>query len=274
MFDPRRQRSLPLRLRLPAGEGDCPLILFSHGLGGNLDAGELWARAWQAAGFAVLQLQHAGSDSALLRQGPRALRRAANGEQLQARCADVGFVLDTLAQRSGETPWRRLRLEAVGMAGHSFGAQTTLALAGRLFADGRSLSEARLHAFAAFSPAVGEAGAASLRAIRRPLLGLTGSLDGNPLGAEERGDYRREVFDALPAGAKAELWLDGADHSTFGGASERRPLQRRPAEAQAQAARHQALIAQVSSAWWRARLLGDTMRSPQGLGPRDEWRVG
>ncbi|MFO1253307.1 MAG: hypothetical protein U1E77_19750 [Inhella sp.] len=56
------------------------------------------------------------------------------------------------------------------------------------------------------------------------MLCLTGSLDGAPLGdgnddaRETRGDWRRAVYDALPAGDKAELWLDGAGlHMVFGG---------------------------------------------------------
>src|SRR5690242_1320032 len=80
--DPARDRIVPLRIRMPAGTGKVPLILFSHGLGGNLDAGTIWAQAWAQNGFAVIHLQHAGSDSGILRTG--GLRRAMSGEQLRA----------------------------------------------------------------------------------------------------------------------------------------------------------------------------------------------
>ena len=291
--DPARQRAIPLRLRLPAGNGPVPLVLFSHGLGGGLGAGSLWAQAWAAAGIATLHLQHAGSDLAVMRQGLQALKRAASPEQLRARVLDVKAVLDLLpAQQQRDERLQRLRLDAIGMAGHSFGAHTTLALAGQRF-RGRALGEdERLRAFAAFSPSPGAAGVApaeSFSAIRKPLLCLTGSLDGDPLGdgsddaRETRGDWRRAVYTALPPGDKAELWLDGADHMVFGGMDlQRLPprLRQRPAQAEAQTARHQALIAAMTTDWWQAQLLGDAAarerlgRPPATLGAQDEWRRG
>lgn len=272
--DAERQRELPLRLRLPAGDAQVPLVLFSHGLGGNLDAGTAWAEAWAAAGIATLHLQHPGSDTEALRaSGPRGLRSAASVEQLQARARDVRFVLDALQRRQAEFP--RLRLDAIGLAGHSFGAHTTLAVAGQFPA----LADARPRAFAAFSPSPPRAGG-SLAELRRPVLCLTGSRDGNPLGDETSGDYRRAAFDALPAGDKAELWLDGADHATFSGHAPTRGLRGRlrAATAREQGDRHAALIAALSTDWWRAQLLGDAAARqrlatrPDGLLPPDDWR--
>lgn len=274
--DPQRDgRSLPLRLRLPAGDGPVPLVVFSHGLGGNLDAGRLWVEAWVAAGFATLNLQHPGSDTETLRSGGvSGLRRAASGEQLRARAQDVRFVLDELQRRKSEFP--RLRLDAIGLAGHSFGAHTTLAVAGQF----EAMADARPRAFAAFSPSPPRLGR-GFADIRRPVLCLTGSLDGNPLGEEKTGDYRRGAYDALPAGDKAELWLDGADHMTFGGQPRERGLRgQRPEAATAQAPRHEALIVSTSTDWWRAQLLEDATarrrlaQAPVGLGSADAWRRG
>lgn len=296
--DERRQRQLPLRLRMPAGTGAVPLVLFSHGLGGTVDAGTRWAQAWAVAGVATLHLQHPGSDTPALRQGR--LQQAASGEQLINRAMDVRFVLDELARRR-EGPWARLRLDAIGVAGHSFGALTTLAVAGRLYESPRRrlrereagelrLDDPRPRAFAAFSPSPGNAqlGPEGISAIRRPMLCLTGSLDGDPLGDVRTGHYRRQVYDHLPAGDKAELWLDGADHMTFGGhlrgpddgAGRGGRLTRREPAAVAQAARHEALIMQTSTLWWRAQLLDDAdarrqlAGGPSGLLAEDAWRRG
>lgn len=284
--DESRQRTLPLRLRLPPGAAPVPLVLFSHGLGGNLDAGTDWAEAWAAAGIATLHLQHPGSDTEALRAGGlRGLRQAASGEQLRARALDVRFVLDELARRHSQYP--QLVLEAVGLAGHSFGAHTTLAVAGRRYGSGArfagpadAMSDPRPRAFAAFSPSPGDErlGSAGFAAITRPVLCLTGSLDANPLGEERTGEHRRAVYDALPRGAKAELWLDGADHMSFGGHLRGRGRARRPEPAQAQAERHRALIQQVSADWWRAQLLEDSaarqrLRArPPHLQAGDDWR--
>lgn len=299
--DPSRERAIPWRLRLPAGDRPVAWVVFSHGLGGSLAAGTDWARAWAQAGIATLHLQHAGSDSALWRQGEAALRQAANGQQLLQRVLDVRAAIDQV-QRLAADPgarisattsatWRLLRGDALGLAGHSFGAHTTLAMAGqRHGAGGVWLADPRPRALAAFSPSptAGPTPAQSFGAIARPVLCLTGSADTDPLapaGAERasRGDFRRQVYDGLPAGDKAELWLDGADHMTFAG----QPLDalparlaRRPASAREQADRHQALITATSTLWWRAQLLGDAAArqalaaGPAALLPADAWRRG
>jgi hypothetical protein len=167
----------------------------------------------------------------------------------------------------------------------------------------RDLADPRPRAFAAFSPSPGDERrtdpARAFGDIRRPVLCLTGSLDGDPLAAgpgnddtrRGQGAWRRAVYEALPAGDKAELWLDAADHMSFGGSDALRTEgtarpralgragQRAP-ETLEQQARHRALIEAVSGAWWWAQLRGDAAaraalaRPPQGLGPRDEWRRG
>ena len=60
--DAARQRSVPVRIRWPAadapgGRGGRAVVLFSHGLGGTVAAGERWGQAWSAAGLVVLHLQ-------------------------------------------------------------------------------------------------------------------------------------------------------------------------------------------------------------------------
>lgn len=305
--DSARQRTLPLRLRLPAGGQPAVLVLFSHGLGGSVDAGTQWGRAWAQAGIATLHVQHPGSDIGVLREGAAALRAAAGARQLIERAVDVRFVLDELARRqsAGELALARLRLDALGMAGHSFGAHTTLAVAGQNYGrfGGDRLADARPRAFAAFSPAPGPGGpqeaAQRFGGIRRPLLCLSGTHDGDPLSAplsapssapssgegDRRfdGRWRRAVYDALPPGAKAELWLDGADHMSFAGqelgrgAMAMTMFQRAEAAAR-QVDRHRSLIEAVSLIWWQAHLLGDAAaraalaRPLAGLGERDEWR--
>lgn len=284
--DPSRARDLPWRLRLPEGDGAVALVVFSHGLGGGVEAGTRWARAWADAGIATLHLQHPGSDRALRAGGPDSLRRAATPEQLAERAADVHLALDELlrAHQAGQGPWARVRADALGMAGHSFGAQTALAVAGRDFrAPGAAdLTESRFKAFAAFSPAAGHA-AGGLKGVTRPMLCLTGSRDANPIGPEPDGRHRRAVYDTLPAGAKAQLWVHGADHATLSGGPARRDAARphdTPAASGASPDDHvSALIASISTDWWLARLMDDEgaterLRRPRGLRPADEWMQG
>jgi predicted dienelactone hydrolase len=289
-FDAARSRRVPLLMRWPAGSGPCALILHSHGLGGSRDGGDAWGRAWQAAGFAVLHLQHAGSDTEALRGGLAALRSAASAEQLRARVADLRFAIDEIERRvrAGEAPFARVRPDALGASGHSFGAQTVQALAGKRFPVATpEFFEPRLKALIALSPSLGRGDRASPQeqfgSVQRPLLVATGSHDGDPLGSGMTGADRARVYDGLPVGRRALLWVDGADHVTFGGNARqritaRRGLLRRADGAQDAEPLHQERIAAVTTLWWRAHLLGDAsaraaLARPPGLGPEDRWQM-
>lgn len=286
--DAARQRELPWRLRLPAGAGPWPLVLYSHGLGGSREGGDAWGEAWRAAGIAVLHLQHPGSDIEVLRGGLLALRAAASAEQLIARALDVRFALDELErrQRDAEAPWQALQPGAIGLAGHSFGAQTTQAVAGQRFAVPGSLADPRPRAFVALSPSTGRVAlplAEQFGAIARPFLGITGSLDGDPFGSFARGEPRARIYDGLPAGRRALLWLEGADHMTFAGNARQRiggrgPFRREP-DAERLEDAHHALVAGLGTLWWRAHLMDDAtaraaLTAPAGLGPKDRFMLG
>lgn len=286
--DAARGRDVPLRVRLPDTAGPWPVVLFSHGLGGSREGADAWGRAWQRAGIAVVHLQHPGSDIDTLREGIPRLREAANAQQLLARVADVRFAIDEIERRhrDGASPWRQARLASIGMAGHSFGAQTTQALAGQRFPMRTALAEPRLAAFVALSPSAGRSRMPlqeQFGAVDRPFMAVTGSLDGDPFGSYASGEPRARVYEGLPAGQRALLWLEGADHMSLAGNAERRMagrgiFQRQPVAQQREQAHH-ALVAQITTLWWQAHLLGDTaaraaLAHPQGLTDADHLTLG
>lgn len=297
--DPARQRELPVRVRWPAGEGPCGLVIHSHGLGGSRAGGAVWGEAWQAAGLAVLHLQHPGSDSGIWKAGLRGARQAAGVEQYLARIADAHFAIDELLRRqSAGGAWARVRGDAIGFSGHSFGARLTQAVAGeRPSQSGRAAGAARVadtrpRAFIAFSPGFNErdglddaAVAARFGAISRPFLTITGTDDDAMIVGDASNASRRAVYRGLPPGQKAQLVLAGADHMTFGGgtgAGEAREGGRRllrGPQAVALQAQHQRVVAAVSTDWWRWHLLGDAaakerLRAPVGLALADLWEQG
>lgn len=297
-LDPARRREIPVRLRWPAGEGPCGLVMHSHGLGGSRAGGAVWGEAWQAAGLAVLHVQHPGSDSAVWQEGGlRAIRRAASAGEYLERIADGHFLLDEIERRSrAGGPWARVQPGAIGFSGHSFGARLTQALAGeRPPRGGRSeqvqrIAEPRLRAFIAFSPGFSDrAGtddfsvAQRFGAITRPFLAITGSDDDAMIVGDAGNAARRAVYRGLPPGQKAQLVLEGADHMSFGGgtgfeAADRR-TQRRGPRAVALEPQHRRLIAAITADWWRWRLLGDEaarerLRAPSGLAAGDLWEQG
>lgn len=276
----RAQRQIPLRVRLPAGEGPFPVILFSHGLGGSLDAGTRWAEAWTAAGFAVVHLQHPGSDASLWKglkgkEAMAALRKGMDAKQFIARVADVKFVLDAVGGSGmvGNCPMARLDAGRIGMAGHSFGAQTVQAVAGQQFraATGLfSVTDLRIKAAIAFSPApaIAEPDDSAFGKITIPFLSVTGSKDTVPGLTKVTPKDRTRPFHAMPPGRKYLLVVNGADHLIFSGGEQRRaptPTDRRT----------ELIVAETTAQFWRANLVAPTAKgslaAPEALGPEDVW---
>jgi hypothetical protein len=96
-------------------------------------------------------------------------------------------------------------------------------------------------------------------------------------GNGETPESRRRVYEALPTGKKAMLWLDGADHFTFAGNHKQIPstmIVRREQETLQAEERHHQIAATISTAWLREQLLGISMGKPASLGARDEWLIG
>jgi predicted dienelactone hydrolase len=265
--DARRGRTLPVRLRVPqSGEDTVPVILFSHGLGGSREGGGLWGEHWASHGYLVVHLQHPGSDRDLWRSqagdpaaAARALRGGANAGQLLARVQDVRFVLDEIARRKarGDPDLRRADLSRVGLSGHSFGAQTTLALVGQRFVlpgGGEPLlRDPRIVAAIAFSPTSRErAGdlATQFGSIRPPVLLLTGTRDGDVIGDGTTPAARARVFDYLPPPDKYLAVFEGGDHGVFGGHALLRATSPRDVDIQSG-------VKALSLAFWDAHLRGD-----------------
>ena len=286
--DTRRQRAVPVRIRWPssaAPPAGWPVVLYSHGLGGSRAGGEVWGRAWAAAGFVVVHLQHAGSDLDAVRSelsklgGKAALRALGSAQQLLARLEDVVFALDEIARRKTlDKAWRFVRADGAGLAGHSFGAHTTLGVGGQSYPGHPGLREPRIAALIALSPTLPARGdaAQAFAAITRPTLCITGTLDDDVVGNGATADKRSGVF----AGNKAMLLLKNADHMTFGGQLEpARSIALRQAVTAELQAQHHGLVAGITTDWWRAYLQGNavarlSLSMPQGLAAADTWQTG
>lgn len=289
--DSTRQREVPLRIRWPQmaqDTGPLALVLFSHGLGGTREGGSVWGEAWADAGFVVVHLQHPGSDLSAVRASASSfsdragLRVAATAQQLLARLRDVGFVLDQIGQRQAaqQGRWARVRADRVGMSGHSFGAQTTLAMAGQSYPGFAGVGEPRLASFIAFSPSLPAAGdpQTAFARMTRPMLAITGTRDQDVLGSGATPERRMAVFGALPPGDKGHLVLKDADHMTFGGQTGRAVeiLPREAVTRELQSAHH-TLVAAVTTDWWRATLRDDAaartrLATPGPLAAGDLWQ--
>tara|TARA_R110002072_G_scaffold166989_5_gene320449 strand:- start:8778 stop:9833 length:1056 start_codon:yes stop_codon:yes gene_type:complete len=228
--DDARQRDVPVQLHLPTTPEPWPLIVMSHGAGGNRTTGAYLAEALAHAGYAVIQVEHPGSNTAALQKGGKRFRRMRRNLQAMVqepqnwanRPQDVSFVLDHLLQGSMAT---RLDADRIGICGHSFGAFTTMAVAGMTIdmpdAADMSFRDPRIRAAVAMSPqGAGTMGvnAGAWEPIAIPLLMLTGTLD-EGLGGQA-WTWRREPFEEMAGGPRlahfALATFEEAGHGSFG----------------------------------------------------------
>lgn len=281
--DADREREIPIRVYLPETRGPSRVVVFSHGLGGSRSGCAYLGRHWAARGYVAVFLQHPGSDSAVWQDVPRrqrmaAMEAAAGAENFRLRVEDVPAVLDQLERWNeavGHPLTGRMKLERIGMSGHSFGAVTTQAVGGQSFARGRvDFTDDRIDAAIAFSPSSPRRGdpEAAFGDVSIPWLLMTGTEDVAAIGDADLAS-RLAVFPALPPGGKYELVLEGAEHSAFTD----RPL---PGDDRPRNPNHHRAILAVSTAFWDA-YLGDDHGARawlDGGGPRsvlesgDSWQ--
>jgi predicted dienelactone hydrolase len=261
--DNRRQREVSVKIYFPAqGAGPFPVIIFSHGLGGSREGYEYLGRHWASHGYVSVHLQHLGSDRAVWENSWSkllALRQAAHNLQNSLnRPLDVSFALDQLViLNQSEGPFQgRLDLTRVGAAGHSFGAYTTLAVAGQVFGrpGGReiSLADPRIKAAIPMSspvPRNKEILPQAFAKISIPCLHMTGTRDDSPIGQTKAGD-RRLPFDYTNSSDQYLVTFQDGDHMVF--SDHQRLLSRG-----AQDGRFHDLIRLATTAFWDAYLKGE-----------------
>jgi predicted dienelactone hydrolase len=222
--DAARKRTVPVRIYLPEAEqpGTCPIVLLSHGLGGSREGFPYLGEYWAKHGYVVIAMQHVGSDTEAVRRKPgktvaELSSEAVNAENAQARVADVKFVLDELERQTKDDKKLkgRLDLDKIAIGGHSFGAHTTLSVAGRFpFAP-----EPRIKAAIAMSPAspVGVNPAGLHRNVKVPILHLTGTKDFSPIRPDTKPTDRRIPFDNISAPGQYLVIFKDGDHMLFSG---------------------------------------------------------
>jgi predicted dienelactone hydrolase len=173
------------------------------------------------------------------------------------RPLDVRFAIDQMEKLNTQedSPLKgRLNLDAVGMAGHSFGAYTTLAIAGQTFAlptGDQQLSDPRVKAAIAMSSPVPRNKAMHAKAfgsIHIPCLHMTGTEDTSPIN-DTTAEERLIPFQHAKLADAYLVNFSGGDHLVFSGRGRRR--------AKETDARFQELIRQSTTAFWDAYLQGD-----------------
>lgn len=262
-FDEKRGgRKIAYKTYCPIGaekKGAYPVILWSHGLGGSRDGAGFISRYVASHGYAIVHIQHPGTDSGLWEGKPghpwdviRAthIPRSATLQRLK----DVPFALSRL-ETLEIAPL--MDMKRIGMSGHSFGAMTTQIMAGQRRGYGArqySLFEDRFKAGIVYSPVPfrkkkNHSAADFYGGIRIPLLIMTGTDDDSPI---ENFGYqdRLEVFTHSGGPEQHLLVLDKGDHMVYNGS-------RGKLDANPKRELHEKIIKVLSLAFWDAYLKSD-----------------
>ena len=229
--DTGRDRAVPVRLYMPdavaTGGKLVPLIVFSHGLGGSRNGYQYLGRFWASQGYASLHVQHIGSDNALWRGNPLGLTmrlaNAAQDAEAMARAKDVSFALTELLAMPSMVG--RLDANRIVAAGHSYGANTTMLVAGALVPgrgeNGQTLNlrDPRIKAaiimsappfYGFINPGV------ILGNIAMPTLHITATGDDIMVPGYGSGfEDRVNVFNAMGDARKTLVVFTGGSHSIF-----------------------------------------------------------
>ena len=251
--DDRDGRDVPWKLYLPAdADAALSVVVFSHGLGGTRNGAEYMGRHLASHGYAAFHIQHHGSDSEVWKDGVQgALRNATrNPRAALNRFRDVQFTVDRIEAMTKEGPFSgRFDTGRMGISGHSYGAITTLVAAGQTGAGmAQTLAEPRFKAALAFSPSVPRRGdpEKAFAEMLMPIFHITGTDDGDPLGAMKPED-RQRPFRIIDNVEQYLLVLQDGVHMTFSGRD----------AGYDKLERHHDLVRMAALAYWDAYLRGD-----------------
>jgi predicted dienelactone hydrolase len=219
LHDAERDRDVPLRAYIPNAPGPFPLVVFSHGIGESRDAYRYFGLGVASRGYAVVHLQHAGTDAEVLKRGYLNLyRETKKPENWRNRPFDLTFVLDEiLGGRSGIAELDgRVDPETIAVAGHSAGAFTAMAMAGTILGDSTEARDPRVRAAIALSmPRLdGVLRENAFTRIAVPVLHVTGRRDSSII-YRTRPHHRRIAFDRTTARDQYLVTLARGTHATF-----------------------------------------------------------
>lgn len=281
-LDSERNREVPVKIYLNPSTKPQPVILFSHGLGGSREASPYLGNHWAEHGYIAVFVQHKGSDSSIRNgTGPgqrlMALKQAISLENVLARLDDISFAIDQLEIWNRDADhflYGKLDLDHIGLAGHSYGANTTQGLMGQVSLLRESPTDPRIDAFLPMSPSAPQAMSPekAFGKIAAPVLCMTGTKDNNPVSPTMTPESRQLVYEGLPAGDKFQLVLKDAQHHAFAGSGQ---------QSRFHIPHHHPAISELSTLFWdaylkdnreaKAKLQSDQARKLAGLMEGDIW---
>lgn len=222
---PGRRTALQYRATFSRSARDMPVIVWSHGAFGSHSGYNPLAEYWASHGYLVLQPTH--SDS--MREGTKPnVKNPLAFKDWAQRPREVSFMIDQLQNLETLVPAIKGRVarDKIGIGGHSFGAHTTMLLAGaqslRPLRGGErdDFLEKRAQAFVMVSPQgrSNQLDAASFKSMQGPFLMITGTQDDSPTNGKDY-KWRLEAWNFAAAAPDCYLLLMAGAHHGFGGIS-------------------------------------------------------
>lgn len=258
LHDAQRNKDLSMAIEYPTRGGPYPVIIFSHGFGSSSEGYIALTEYWVGRGYVVIKPSHA--DAGALRKIIRDRREARLQEvekmraagksrrdiakdeaarpapdfaealwdaqtpaDWQNRAKDITLIIDSLGALQEKYPELKGKIDAakLGVAGHSYGAFTTMLLTGATSSKlAGSLADPRIKAAIAMSPqGIGDQYGLtkeSWKNVKTPILYMTGSLDRGIVNNDDP-KWRHDPYEFSPAGDKTFISFEGARHTTFTG---------------------------------------------------------
>lgn len=256
--DDARGKDLQITLRWPTSTdanaklGPRPLVVFSHGMGGDREAFTKLSEHWASHGFIVAHATHSDSIKLRREQGEKLTResmRDVRNVDPADRVADVVFLaqspqllLDLIAKHDAgagkvaQASVLAIDINRIAIAGHSAGALTTqLAInvkarmrePGARARDMLARSERGNEVFKAGVVISGQGttnrmlGEESWNELRVPMLVLAGSEDvagvGNETPESRRHPFEKSRGEAAGGPPVGLVWIVGATHGSYQG---------------------------------------------------------
>ena len=203
-------------------EKSLPFIIFSHGLGGNVEAAVYALKFWALNGYVVIVPTHVGSDSSIFKDADspfdklNLFKKAASLKNASKRIDDIRKIISYLKEHkiNGISP------ESFGMSGHSFGAVTTFSVSGvrrSLFSRSEYISDIKASmAFSPTPPDVDFFQSALYRDVKIPVFHITGTEDVGIIKTILPKE-RTIPFQKMNKNENFLLVFNGASHFIFSG---------------------------------------------------------
>lgn len=235
--DKGREKEVEMRISYPTAAGNYPVLVFSHGAGSSKDGYTQLTEYLANNKYICIQPTHDDSIGKLRQKNitaniGTALATTNDQRYWINRARDMVAVLDNLDLIADKLPSGvTMDRGKIACGGHSFGAFTTLILAGApvLIPEGvsttyRGLTDFGDERFKAFLVLCGQGtgkvglcfpSADSYGQIKRPMMVMTGSKDKGQRG--QPPEWRMESFTYSKGDNKYLVFINGANHMSFSG---------------------------------------------------------